>query len=94
MDGASHQHPRPSVTEKEKMQRAEEIASILSDNTYWHSHGRNIDINRLSALKLEIEDYSENQDLKSAIRGYNDPLTAYADRMGMPLIMHHHSQSL
>lgn len=86
--------PGLPVTEKEKMQRAEEIASILSDNTYWHSHGRNIDINRLSALKLEIEDYSENQDLKSAIRGYNDPLTAYADRMGMPLIMHHHSQSL
>ena len=86
-------NPGTDVTEAEKTKRAEEIASILSDNTHWHSHGRNIDIQRLSALRLEIEDYSEDKDLTEAIRGYNDPLTAYADRMGMQLLMHHHSQS-
>lgn len=64
---------------------------MLSDNTHWHSHGRNIDINRLKALRLEIEDYSKEDDLRGAIREYNDSLTAYADRMQMSLLLHHHS---
>lgn len=79
------------VTATEKQQRAQEIASMLSDNTHWHSHGRNIDIKRLKALRLEIEDYSNNEKLLNAIREYNDSLTAYADRMRMELLLHHHS---
>ncbi|MBU2767171.1 serine dehydrogenasease [Acidithiobacillus ferrivorans] len=82
------------VSDEEKMARAQQIAETLSDNTRWHSHGRNIDIKRVSALKLEIEDYSFDQSLKDAIRNYNDPLTSYADRMGIRFLLHHHSQSL
>lgn len=84
-------NPGTAVTDVEKQQRAQEIASMLSDNTHWHSHGRNIDIKRLKALRLEIEDYSKEDTLRMAIREYNDSLTAYADRMGMPLLLHHHS---
>lgn len=87
-------NPGSPVTESEKQARADEIARVLSDNTHWHSHGRNIDIQRLSDLRLDIEDYSDNSDLKSAIRDYNDPLTSYADRMGMPFLLHHHMQPL
>ena len=53
-------NPGTPVTDAEKKQRAQEIASMLSDNTHWHSHGRNIDIKRLKALRLEIEDYSKD----------------------------------
>ena len=79
------------VTQVEKQQRAEEIASMLSDNTHWHSHGRNIDIQKLKSLRLEIEDYSKNKKLLISIREYNDSLTAYADRMSMALLLHHHT---
>lgn len=87
-------NPGASVTDDEKKQRAIEIAQILSDNTFWHSHGRNIDIQRLSALKLEIVDYSTDTVLKTLIRKYNDTLTAYADRMNIQMLMHHYKKPL
>ncbi len=52
---------------------------------------RNIDIVRLKALKLEIEDYSKDENLRTCIREYNDSLTAYADRMKLQLLLHHHT---
>ncbi|MER8564264.1 ATP-dependent Clp protease proteolytic subunit [Mesorhizobium sp. M0924] len=78
------------VTASEKLQRAEEIATALSDHRRWHSHGRALSVDKLKALRLEIDDYSANETLRSAIRGYNDLLTAYTDRMGLPFIMHSH----
>ena len=59
-----------NLTEKEE--RAEEIANILSDNKIWHSHGRKISASTLTkVLRLEIEDYSSNNDLRSMVRSYN-----------------------
>ena len=46
------------VTEDEKKQRAEEIARVLGDNKFWHSHGRMIGPSTLNTLKLKIDDYS------------------------------------
>ncbi len=86
----THNKDKP-VTDEEKQERAREIAKMLSDNTLWHSHGRHIDIKRLKALRLEIEDYSNNKKLVNAIREYNDSLTSYADRMRMGLLLHHHT---
>ena len=79
-----------SVTEEEKTKRAQEIAEALANNKLWHSHGRNLDITKLKELRLEISDYSEKIALRNAIRGYNDLLTAYCDRMGLTFYWHSH----
>ena len=83
-------NPGKPVTEEEKTARAEEIAKALSDNKFWHSHGRSLDINKLKALRLEICDYSNNEEFRSKIRTYNDSLSSYCERMGFPVFFHSH----
>src|SRR3546814_159277 len=62
-------NPGTPVTDEEKQQRAEQIAKDLSDNRVWHSHGRMIGINRLiHALKLKIENYTNDGELQGQIR--------------------------
>ncbi|ADE39190.1 SDH family Clp fold serine proteinase [Candidatus Puniceispirillum marinum] len=78
------------VTLQEKTKRAEEIATELANHRKWRTHGRNIDIIKLQEMRLIIDDYSDNEDLKSAIREYNDPLTGYIDRTGQNFYMHNH----
>lgn len=66
------------VTIDEKVKRAEEIASFLGDNKLWHSHGRMIGISKLEKiLKLRIENYSNNDDLRKKIRLYNDMIVEH-----------------
>lgn len=77
------------VTTLEKEQRAEEIANMLADNKLWHSHGRMIGINTLtSLLRLEINDYSDNIELRNLIRNYNDFLVEYINRHNMSFFLH------
>src|SRR5690606_245279 len=72
-----------SVTKEEKVKRAEEIADKLGNNKLWHSHGRMISINTLkTVLKLSIEDYSDNLELRGFIRNYNDLITEFIARNG------------
>lgn len=78
------------VTVAEKEARAEEIAKELANHKRWRSHGRNLDIEKLRSLRIEIDDYSNDVDLTSAIRGYNDPLTGYVDRMSLAFYLHSH----
>ena len=47
-------------------------------------------LEKLKELKLEIDDYSNDTALRSSIRAYNDLLTAYTDRMGLPFYLHSH----
>lgn len=77
-----------AVTKKDKERRAEEIAKELGDNKKWHSHGRNIDIKKLRDLRLEIEDYSTDENLRKMIRSYNDMLTDYIGKSGINFIIH------
>ena len=79
-----------TVTNEEKEARASEIAEALSDNKLWHSHGRSLDIEKIKTLKLEVCEYSNNIDVRNAIRGYNDLLTAYTDRMRYSFFLHSH----
>jgi hypothetical protein len=65
------------VTIAEKTQRAEEIAGRLSDNNHWKTHGRPINIEALSEMRLEIEDYSKDVDKKPLIRSYYNLLSNY-----------------
>ena len=77
------------VTQQEKEQRAEDIANLLADNKLWHSHGRMIGINTLtSLLRLEIDDYSKNIELRNLIRYYNDFLVDYINRHNMSFFLH------
>jgi hypothetical protein len=87
-------NPGTTVTQDQKEARAEEIARELASHKVWHSHGRSLDLRKLNRLKLEIDDYSDDADLTAAIRGYNDPLTSYTERLGMPFFLHHHSVEL
>ena len=59
-----------NVSQETKEIRAKEIASELGNNSRWLSHGRPIDMAQLRELRLEINDYGENLELRSAIRNY------------------------
>ncbi|MEO5359627.1 MAG: ATP-dependent Clp protease proteolytic subunit [Nitrospirota bacterium] len=69
------------VKEEEKKERAVEIAKLLGDNKKWLSHGRHIGIKTLQTeLKLKIDDYSSNDELRLSIRSYNDIMIGYIIR--------------
>ena len=76
------------------MARAEEVAKALADHKRWRSHGRNLDIAKLTDLRIEIDDYSGTADLKKLVREYNDPLTGFIDRMEIPFFLHSHHLNL
>ena len=74
---------------RQKIDRAERIATLLSDNKIWHSHGRKIGVNTLqNKLKLKIEDYSSDLDFRKIIRSYSEFLTDYINRHGIPSFLH------
>ena len=83
-------NPGTKVTKSEKVKRAEEIASALCNHKMWFSHGRALTIEKLKALRLEIDDYSADQKLADAIRSYHDPLSAYMERMSFDWLLHSH----
>ena len=76
------------VTQQEKEDLAEKIAEQLSDNKKWHSHGRYININALCELKLEIEDYSADDELREAIISYNNLLKEFVQRLQRIIFFH------
>lgn len=76
------------VTIEEKQLRAKEIAAHLSDNNDWKSHGRPINIEALKELKLKIEDYSEDLDLRTKIRDYYETMSDYVRLKGFPIFIH------
>ncbi len=81
-------NPGSEVTTEERIERAREIATKLSDNNRWHSHGRMIGMGTLrSEMRLEIEDFSENAELHDAIRQYADTLTGYIERNGQNFVI-------
>ncbi len=82
------------VTDEEKQVRAEEIATSLGNHTLWRSHGRSIDLPKLAAMRIQIDDYSDDNELRILIREYNDPLTGFIDRMGLGFFMHNHRVGL
>lgn len=83
------------VTDDEKKLRAEEIAKALGNNQKWHSHGRRIGIETLKndpELRLVIDDYSGDDELRKKIREYNDLFTDYLQKHG--LLVHLHTRHL
>lgn len=78
------------VTFEEKQLRAERTAVALADHKLWRSHGRALNIGKLSRLGLEIDDMSADPHFCNLVRSYNDPLSIYVERMGLPMFMHNH----
>lgn len=73
--------PGTSVTQEQKAKKAEQIAMKLSDNKLWYSHGRMIGIHTIKKeLKLDIEDYSNDENLRYTLRAYNGLLAEYLDK--------------
>lgn len=78
-----------AVTNAEKEERARQIAELLSDNNHWHSHGRMIGISTLrGVLRLEIDDFGDNLELRNAIRRYSDTLSDYLGRSSAPFYVY------
>lgn len=69
------------VTDKEKEDRAEDIADKLGNNRIWKSHGLPINIETLEKeLKLKIEDYSNTKQIREKIRSYYSLLSDYVQK--------------
>jgi predicted RNA-binding Zn-ribbon protein involved in translation (DUF1610 family) len=66
----THKSTNKSVTIEEKEKRADEIASALCKHSDWLTHACSIKIDDLRRLRLEIIDFSENNDLNDAIMRY------------------------
>lgn len=77
------------VTPEQKTARAAEIATLLSDNKLWHSHGRMIGVATVkNVLRLKIEDYSRDTGLRPKILAYSDFLTDYITRHDYKHFLH------
>lgn len=77
------------ANDNEKNRRAEEIANTLGDNKKWCSHGRCIDIKALEDdMKLKIDNYGDNIELKEIIRSYNDLIISYIKKCGYMMFFH------
>lgn len=77
------------VTLKEKEKRAREIAKALSDNNKWKTHGRPINMSILSNdLKLKIEDYGKDNNLKSLIDDYYNHMKEYISQHNFGRFFH------
>jgi membrane-bound ClpP family serine protease len=78
-----------AVTLAQKEERAQEVATILSNNKLWHSHGRMIGIGTVKAvLRLKVEDYSGDEVLRPKIRAYSDFLMDYISRHDAKHFLH------
>ena len=66
-----HKSTGMGVTEEEKAERADSIATKLCDQNEWLTHGRSIKIPDLESLRLQIIDYSKDADLYDAINRYH-----------------------
>ncbi len=77
------------VTLEQKEERARDIATILSDNHRWKTHGRPINIETLEKeLKLKIEDYSNDLDFRNTIRTYYTLSSDYVRKNNIQIFIH------
>jgi len=67
---STHSSTGGPVTEEDKKQRAEEIATQLGDHSRWLTHGRSIKLDDLRQMRLQVTDYSKKPELADAIRRY------------------------
>lgn len=78
------------VTSEMREERAKTIATQLSDNTRWHSHGRGISRETLEGddIKLKIDDLAASLHLQTSVRKYHHCLSDFMQTMKFPLVVH------
>lgn len=75
-DWVKHSSTGLSVTQEDKVSRANEIVCKLGDNKFWHSHGRRIGIKMLTdVLRLKINDLADSPELDALSCDYHQALT-------------------
>lgn len=84
----NNHHDGRAVTIQEKEQRAEDIAKDLSDNNKWKSHAKGITISELTTLRLRIEDFSGDANLRPLIRDYYNAMDEYVRMRNIPIFIH------
>lgn len=86
-DWEIHNSNSEKVTQEYKEKRAKEIATILSDNSKWKSHGRPINREELEKLKLRIDKMENNQKLYDRIKEHNQLMVDYMNKNGLRLLI-------
>ena len=80
---------RVPVTRKMKTDRAESIGRSLNDPDRWHSHSSGISMEILRRrLKLQIDDYDEDENTANRIRDYHVLMDDYMARRGQSGTLH------
>lgn len=78
-----------TVTKKMKEDRAKEIAQELNNTERWHYHGYGISMEVLRRdLKVEIDDFSADDNKALLVRGYHDLLSDYMAKRGAKGVIH------
>lgn len=71
-----------------KKDRAREIAHKLNNIKIWNSHGLGINMQRLRReLKLHIDDFGKNKNIRILVRDYHKLALDYALKMGFDIII-------
>ena len=85
-----HSSTGKPVTPEEKKKRAQKIASVLSNNERWHSHGRMIprDILTSEEIRLKIENIEDVPNLFPTLDNYVGLLKDYVQRESFPTFVH------
>lgn len=65
-----HSSTGAEVTEQDKIDRANAIATLLCNHGHWLTHGRSIQLSDLTGMRLQITDYSKTPELDDAITRY------------------------
>lgn len=69
-DWMTHASTGQPVTDKERQDRAKEIAGQLCNHKHWLTHGRSIRLDDLARMRLRVTDYDKSPDLADAINRY------------------------
>lgn len=78
-----------AITQVDREQRAEAIATQLMDNRYWGSHGRGIPMRVLQdEMKLKIDDFGADPELSTLVRGYYDLIVDFMVKNEAPHLAH------
>ena len=69
-DWETHSSNGKKVTEKDKEKRAAKIAKELGNYKRWKAHGRLLNMETLSGLKLVIDDFGKNEKMEKSIMSF------------------------
>ena len=77
------------VNKQMRTSRAASIAKKLNDTSRWHSHGYGISMDVLRRdMRLKIDDFGTNQELRKAIRSYHELFEDYLTKRGIIMAIH------